>query len=378
MRHLVSALAAGALTVLALPAQGDLLYTINNSDGEIRAFDLESEQTISSVTITSSGRQAVQCNGMARNPVTGVTYVLAVFPGSNARRLCSVDLGTGAATVIGTMSDNFSSLACRVDGTLYGVTGDGANTPETLYTIDQSTAVATLVRPLGNGDFGEAIGFGDDLFLYHASGWDIPNVEQIFERIDTFSGNTLTNIPLSGFDPEEFSAITSFAGGQLLAADLGDNIIAITTTGHVEAIGVFDHGTVRGLVYEPSPQSQGYFRQYGTGCAQAGGQISMLFGSGTPVAGQSIGIHLRLAPVSSFGLLAFGFGSGTLPVPSPTCQVQINPVISSTGFFASAAGEANWTIPLPSPFAPLDLYIQTGSLDGGNFVVSNPLLMHTQ
>lgn len=373
------AVCATFLSLLStLPAQGDFLYTVTNSDGLIRVFDLQTQTTTSSVQVTSNGRNASQFNGMALDPTTGVLYVIVRFPGASSRQLASVDPTTGVAVVIGAMGDNFAGIAFRDDGSLFGVTGDGANFPEGLFAIDKTTAAAALVIALGNGDDGETIAFADDALLYHASGLGVPNSSEIFETIDTFGTNTITNVPLSGYDYDELTALTSYTGDALIGVDLDDDIMVITTAGHVSRIGTVDHFTVKGVVYVPSPSTQGYFRQYGTGCPATSGEIPFLYGSGTPAAGQTVSVHLLLAPPSSFGLLAYGLGAGSVPLPSVACQAQINPVLLTTGFFAGTNGDANWTISIPPWFAPIDLFIQTGHIDGTNFIVGNPLQMHTQ
>lgn len=378
----MSKTATGAATIAALlatlPAQGDLLYTINNGDGNLRAFDLQTALTVATLPITAPIGAATACNGMTRDPTTGLVYALVRFPGSNARQLCTIDVTTGAASVIGVMGDSFSGLACRVDGQLFGVTGDGANFPEALFAIDKTTSAATLVTVLGNGNDGESIAFADNTMLYHASGYNVPIANEVFETVDTFGSNAINPVPMSGYDFDELTGLGSYTGDILLGADLNDDLVAITTAGHVTLVATLDHGTVRGLVWVPSPNTQGFLRPYGTGCAATSGEIPMLFGSGTAVAGQTVGIHLRFAPATSFGIFALGFGNAATPVPSPICQVQVSGVIGSTGFFTGAAGDALFSIAIPPGFLPIDLYLQSGVIDGASFVVSNPMQMHTQ
>jgi len=373
----VSFAAAAALLVPALRAQGDLLYSVNSVDGLLRTVSLLTATTTSSVQIVrSTGGNATVCNGMSRDPISGQVYALVRFTG-NVRDLCTLDLQTGVATVVGTMSDAFAGIAFRIDGTLFGVTGDGAAVPETLFTIDTTTAAATQVMALGAGSDGETIGFAADLSLYHASGLGSPNVDEVFERIDTFT-NTLTNVPLTGYDYDELLALTSYTGGNMIGADFNDELVVFTTAGHATFLGALDHSFVKGLVFVPSPNTQPFFRAYGDGCPLAAGAIPILFGSGTPSAGQTVGVHLRHAPGVTFGLLAVGFGNGTLPVPSPSCQVQINPVVVASGFVTSGLGEFDFLLALPPGFLPIDLFFQAGVIDGAAFAVSNPLQMHMQ
>ena len=136
-------------------------------------------------------------------------------------------------------------------GTLYAVTGDGANSnPETLYTLNQTTGAPTLVRALGNGGDGETIAFNpDDGLLYHFSGDQGPT---IFEKIDPVTGTT-TNIPLSGdadgTDLCEVSALYYRSSNVFYAATICGDFLTVTTSGQVTIINDFgmDHNS-KGLV----------------------------------------------------------------------------------------------------------------------------------
>ena len=104
--------------------------------------------TVGCLPITLDGSTVGGTNGMARHPTTGTVYaVLKVAPD---RILATLDLATGVATAGGTLGEKFSALAFTPDGaTLYGVTGDGSPTPQTLFTIDPQTAARTQVEGSG-------------------------------------------------------------------------------------------------------------------------------------------------------------------------------------------------------------------------------------
>jgi hypothetical protein len=114
-----------------------------------------------------------------------------------------LDPATGYATPIGNTGGAFAGLAFDATGILYGVTGDAQRSgpamlpPETLFRLSTTDATATVVFPLGRGDFGEALGFhpGEGR-LYHASGFDEP----IFEAINLVQQTTV-DIPLAGGGP---------------------------------------------------------------------------------------------------------------------------------------------------------------------------------
>ena len=84
---------------------------------------------------------------------------------------------------------------------LYGVTGDGADTPESLFTIDITTAATTLVLALGNGSDGEEIA-SDGILLLHASGSFDGDGDQI--EVNVFGGDrqgcAAMNVPAKLFN----------------------------------------------------------------------------------------------------------------------------------------------------------------------------------
>ncbi|CAE8736772.1 unnamed protein product [Polarella glacialis] len=142
-----------------------------------------------SVDITLDNNGPVEGgNGLALDPLTGVSYVVLKVPGLAApanvsRILASIDLLTGSATYIGDLGDFFAGLAFDACGLLYGVTGDcsrgdnapcGGGTPSTLFTIDTKTARPSFFVSLGAGGDGEAIAFNSENgLMYHWSGNNI-------------------------------------------------------------------------------------------------------------------------------------------------------------------------------------------------------------
>ncbi|CAE8645613.1 unnamed protein product [Polarella glacialis] len=142
-----------------------------------------------SVNITLDNNGPVEGgNGLALDPLTGVSYAVLKVPGLAApanvsRILASIDLLTGSATYIGDLGEFFAGLAFAACGTLYGVTGDcsrgdnapcSGGTPSTLFTIDTKTACPTFFVSLGAGGDGEAIAFNSENgLMYHWSGNNI-------------------------------------------------------------------------------------------------------------------------------------------------------------------------------------------------------------
>ena len=169
--------------------------------------------------------------------------------------------GLASPPTSGTPETDSPGMAFASDGTLYAVTGDGGGVPESLFTLSTIDASSTLIMELGSGSDGETLAFNpDDGLLYHASGIGTPNNPN-GEKFETVDPDTLavTNVPLSGFDYEELTAL-SFLDGGFFAGDLGNaafddpGFFRISTGGVVTFLGDMDHvskGFV--LVHEPTP-----------------------------------------------------------------------------------------------------------------------------
>ncbi|HRQ37344.1 MAG TPA: Ig-like domain-containing protein [Chloroflexota bacterium] len=202
-------------TPLSIPATGVLsndsdederLYTVSGggNDDQLRIVDPYSATTMAAITMTLAGFTVERGLGLATHPQTGELYAILRLNGQTGRQLVMINPATGVATNIGNLGDQFAGITFATDGTLYGVTGDGATISETLFIIDTETATPTLLLPLGNGDDGETIAYNpDDGLLYHASGHSGPCTSNdlsscvVFEKIDLTPPYTITNIPIS-------------------------------------------------------------------------------------------------------------------------------------------------------------------------------------
>ncbi len=262
----------GSLTVIVLlvlgmlgsvPAgAGDLLLSVSPGGGQrppdplLRKVDSADGSTVAgaSVIITLAGEVVIGATGLARHPQTEALYALLKIEGTSFRRLVTLDESTGVATDVGDTINRFAGIAFASDGTLYAVTGDGGGVPESLFILSTSDASSSLVLELGAGSDGETLAFNpDDGLLYHASGIGTPNHPN-GEKFETVDAGTLvvTNVPLSGFDYEELTAL-AFSDGAFFAGDLGGSAVdmprffRITTGGAVTFLGNMDHIT-KGLV----------------------------------------------------------------------------------------------------------------------------------
>lgn len=144
-----------------------------------------------------SNNKTSSSNGLTKH-ATGLHTSDTVQPsGGSGRYLVLVQPVGGKVSIIGQTGNSIASLSMHPNGTLYGVSGDGGSTSETLYTIDTNDGSLTMVMALGNGDDGEAIGFHPNGTLYHSSGHTGSDV--IFESID-LGTLTVTNIDIDSTD----------------------------------------------------------------------------------------------------------------------------------------------------------------------------------
>jgi hypothetical protein len=265
----MSRLLLAALLAALLPASSEAareFLSVSPRSAILRTIDAADGSTLdASVVITlESGEIVLGSTGLARDPQTGTIYALLKLLGQPlTRELATLDPDTGVATSVGDTGDKFAAITFASDGTLYGMTGDGAADPQTLYTLNTGTAEATPLGSFGppveeRVTDGEALAFNPaDGLLYRASGIGLPNITEIFETIEP-GPLAVVNVGLSGYDYEELTALVHVTGG-FYAADLGDpdvdipHLLRITAGGEVSCLscpGVMDHVT-KGLVPVP-------------------------------------------------------------------------------------------------------------------------------
>ncbi len=233
------------LLTFTLSGNAQTLYSceVPFDDFEHRLFTIDQNTgaTLSEVVITLPGRNVRGCNGMAKDPTTGVCYVVLNVTEpetTNPRILAVVNPFTGQAREIGNTGDAFSSIAFDSSGTLYGVTGNGGSNPETLFTINKNTGVPTFFQTLGNGGDGEVIAFNPvDGLMYHNSG-------DVFESINLSTGVITPILD----DYGERTAMVHQSGNVFLVANFAA-FESITTTGVQQNIGDFDID-MKGLAFD--------------------------------------------------------------------------------------------------------------------------------
>jgi hypothetical protein len=366
-------LAALVLLSSLATAQGDQWFTISATDDKLRRIDPYTGATLSATAMSVTNGRILSANGLATHPLTGELFAI-VRTSNTSRSLAKLDPQTAVATVIGALPDQFAGITFDRLGTLYGVTGDGGNVPETLYTLSTTTAQATLFLKLGNGTGGEAIGFHPPTgLLFHASGVNQRNVDEIFESID-LTTKTITNVPLSHGDWDEALALTFFAGDLMLAVDFQRDLYATSITGVIDRIGQLDHDC-KGIA-KVRVTTGAWFGVFGRGCPAPSQSIAILGGSGVPSANASVTLRLRNAVPSSAAVLAFGLGTQQA-VLSPGCQLVILPLSPILLVLPTDAGGSS-ALPLvmPSPALNIDLYLQAAQITGNRLSLTNALRLH--
>lgn len=186
--------------------------------------------------------------GMATDPTTGITYVIMKLSSVAGRVLGTIDLPTGICTQVGNLGDNFSSLAFREDGQLFGVTGDGATVPETLYLIDKTNGTKTVAAALGAGVDGEVICYNRaDDFFYHWSG----NGTVVYEQVMSVAPYTATNIVTSGTSGGETFGAMYLNPTTFLRSTISSNFNRHSTAGVYSGTFGSNPDDLRGLVMLP-------------------------------------------------------------------------------------------------------------------------------
>jgi len=251
------------------------LYSVSPIDSNLRLIDAVDGSTVQVIPLSGPG--ADQMTGLAIDPTsqgaadpeTWAAYGIARTGDGVARNLVTINLVTGATTIVGNTGVAMAGLTFAPDGTLYGVSGDGGPAPnESLFTVSKLDGSAALLGSMGAGGDGEAIGYNsDDGLIYHFSGLreTEPIGREIFESINPANGATVTTILPEGTpDAEEGLALLYRGGGEFYASFLredsdptvGENLFAIIdTAGTVTKLGHFDHrskGLAFAFVPEPS------------------------------------------------------------------------------------------------------------------------------
>ncbi len=271
---------ANAIDVVVGADEPGGLYSVSSRDNLLRRLDPATGATLSSVSIDVPGL-TITANGLARHPLTGELYAIvdavpagpAPPPGKGkkrghpggsgtpgppaGRRLVTVNPVNGKPELKGATGELFAAIAFDATGRLWGVTGDGSFTPESLFRIDADTGASTFIATLGNGGDGELFGFNpQDGLLYHGSGnAALGGGTNAFETIDP-DDPTAPPVPVplgaplaTGDETNALSALDSSTGEFWWATGCcaTPELYRVTPGGVATLVGPLDH-SAKGLV----------------------------------------------------------------------------------------------------------------------------------
>ena len=249
-------------------------FDANNSflNGNIRLvkFNPSNGDTIYTRILTYNDNPINSGFGLAAHPGTQDVYIL--FGNQQNRLIGTVDVLTGEITYLGDLNDHFAAITFDCNGNLFGVTGEGGDNPETLYSgfscIPTPTTNACTITPnpggscpfclgkvsltLGNGGSGEAIAFNsNDNLIYHVSGGS--DGSEVFETINPFTNTfgTRLNCDYTHTEPtvsRPHGFVWHPDSSEFIYIDIRKQIFSFQTTGEIDKLSNLDNDkAIRGL-----------------------------------------------------------------------------------------------------------------------------------
>lgn len=210
-------------------------------DDVLRVLDTNSYAQITTKTLTTSIGTVNGITGLAKKPSTGVYYVIMNVSGT--RYLGSLNPLTGGITSIGSLGDNFSQLTFNGYSTMLGITGTGANTPNTVYRINPLNANKTAIQTI-NGSYGQVICYNpNDNKVYHWTGGS-PYTYKSWDTLFT----TSTNITPAVNSSEVMGAVYK-TNNSFVTYDWDQNFRKVHTTGASVILNNFTTQSMKGLAY---------------------------------------------------------------------------------------------------------------------------------
>ncbi|MFN0189472.1 MAG: T9SS type A sorting domain-containing protein [Bacteroidia bacterium] len=185
--------------------------------------------------------------GLAFDPCGFQSYIILKVSGVTGRVLATIDLSNMQCTQVGNLGDNFSSICFDRNGQLFGLTGNGATVPESLYSIDKLTGAKTFLSTLGNGADGEILSYDPttDMF-YHWSG----NGTIVYEKFANVAPYTTIPIFTGGANGEIFGALY-WGPNQFLVSNISSSFNWVDTLGVFSTSFGSNPDDLRGLIMPP-------------------------------------------------------------------------------------------------------------------------------
>jgi hypothetical protein len=212
-------------------------------------------------------------------------------------KLGTVDVGTQAVNVIGSMGVTMFDIAFSPTGTLYGVSGTG-----NLYSIDPTTAVPTLIGSLGGPDVNSLVSSSAGV-LYGANS-------------DLYTINTTTGAETE-VGPIGYSSggDLAFVDGTLYLSTGSNDLVSLnTTTGQGTLVGAMGYPNIYGIA---SPDNINLYAAGGSAGTDiysvdvSNGAATLLFDYG----GAGLGVAYGMSFYSESGNSGSG-PTGSVPEPS--------------------------------------------------------------
>lgn len=225
-----------------------LLWGASPFQDSLWSIDTASWSIVHRIAPTLSGFTITGINGLAWDHCAHETYCIMKVSGVSGRVLGKINLETGVCTWVGNLGDNFATINFREDGQLFGVTGDGASVPETMYLIDKNNGTKTFAKTLGAGFDGEVISYNfiDDHF-YHWSG----NGTVVFEKIHSYAPYPVTNIPITGTTNGEIFGALYLGSNLFIVSNISSSFQYMTASGSIGSGFASLPDDWRGLVMPP-------------------------------------------------------------------------------------------------------------------------------
>ncbi len=167
--------------------------------------------TCATTSIGASSNISTGMNGMAWDATTETMFAV------NDTELFTVDLATGASTLIGTITNETVTLAIgfNEDGHLFGY-----GNSDVLLAIDKKTAVGTVIGPLGfDANFEQAMDFDHSDGTCYIFAFNMTTLQGELRTCNTATGaTTLIGAIGSTTNPGEFNLWSS---GSIRTPDAG-------------------------------------------------------------------------------------------------------------------------------------------------------------
>jgi len=247
---IISVLASILIIGMTGGAMGDLgdLYGVDRDSNLLRVIDRTDASTISSVPITLEGKTVNGGQGAAIDPTTGTLWAIVKTCSNDddkcisnvadggckfcSRELVTIIPASGDATSIGVLGDKYAGLEFKSDGTLLGLTGDGAKDSTRINELSKTDAsVVSFVCDLNTSDISGA----DD-------GESFVNANGVFIHFSGHLPQPTTSFPVSNYiieviDLDNSCAVTKKIQQDIIdAGDFAEELIATAYCSDIDTI----------------------------------------------------------------------------------------------------------------------------------------------